>query len=239
MIVDGVEVLYTMRNGKIVDPNIPTDGLVCYLDARGKYNTDIYKNTLLDLSGNGNHGTLRNFNFTEESGYVEDVSDGSASGLKFDGVDDYIRINNINTLDITNEFTFMTELVVTKNNMKVQSIIHSGTQEDKTKPFVWLLLESGIQLRYNDNGTVKYNGLGKYEIGSTMRIALVYSSTGIIMYVNDRQFNCMYNAPVIVDNLQVFSYWGIGHFFEGIVDNFKLYNRALTEQEITKLMEVE
>lgn len=85
MIIDGRKVLYTMKGGVIQDPSIPTDGLVCYLDTLGKTNTDEHRGTLLDLSGNGNHGTLQNFNFTEEPGYVKDV------GLRFDGVDDFLE----------------------------------------------------------------------------------------------------------------------------------------------------
>ena len=82
MIIDGRKVLYSMKGGVIQDPSIPTDGLVCYLDARGKTNTDKHRGTLLDLSGNGNHGTLTNFNFTEESGYVKDLSDVCLSNLR-------------------------------------------------------------------------------------------------------------------------------------------------------------
>lgn len=81
-----------MKGGVIQDPSIPTDGLVCYLDTRGKNNTDKHRATLLDLSGNGNHGTLQNFNFTEESGYAKDISRGY-TGLKFDGIDDDLLIS--------------------------------------------------------------------------------------------------------------------------------------------------
>lgn len=90
MIVDGRKVLYKMKEGVIQDPSIPTDGLVCYLDTKGKSNTDKHKGTLLDLSGNGNHGTLQNFNFTETSGYVKGLS---AEGLNFDGIDDDLLIS--------------------------------------------------------------------------------------------------------------------------------------------------
>lgn len=73
MKINGKEVLYTLKNHKIIDPDIPTDGLVCYLDTRGKTNQDIHKETLLDLSGNGNNGTLTGFAFNESSGYVKDL----------------------------------------------------------------------------------------------------------------------------------------------------------------------
>ena len=122
MIIDGVEVLYTMRNGKIVDPNIPTDGLVCYLDTRGKYNTDVYRNTLLDLSGNGNHGTLQNFSFTEESGYVKDLS--GVGGLKFDGVDDEVTISG----DVMDKepFTYFVDFKIPRTAKEQNTSINLG-----------------------------------------------------------------------------------------------------------------
>lgn len=119
MIIDGIEVLYTIQNGKIVDPNIPTDGLVCYLDTRGKNNTDKHRATLLNLSGNGNHGTLQNFNFTSESGYVKDV------GLRFDGVDDFLEASlpRIETYTIFMDFDHIVrpgvaDFILTAGNFK-------------------------------------------------------------------------------------------------------------------------
>ena len=123
MIVDGLKVLYTMRNGKIVDPSIPTDGLVCYLDTRGKTNTDKHKGTLLDLSGNGNHGTLQNFNFTEESGYIKGLSGGD--GLKFDGVDDFMLGGPSNNLT-TGAFTYMIEFTINKTAKEQNALLGLG-----------------------------------------------------------------------------------------------------------------
>ena len=46
-------------------------------------------NVITDLSGNGNDATAHNFAWNEESGYAE-------GGLKFDGVDDYVRLDAFN-----------------------------------------------------------------------------------------------------------------------------------------------
>ena len=116
------EVLYTMRNGKIVDPNITTDGLACYLDTRGKTNTDKYKGTLLDLSGNGNHGSLHNFNFTEESGYIKDLSGG---GLKFDGVDDKLTVDR-DFMFTQKPFTYFIDFEISKSAVEQGAGIHLG-----------------------------------------------------------------------------------------------------------------
>lgn len=119
MIIDGRKVLYSMKGGVIQDPSIPTDGLVCYLDTRGKNNTDKHRGTLLDLSGNGNNGTLQNFGFNEESGYVKDV------GLRFDGVDDFLEASfpRIETYTIFMDFdhivrTGVADFILTAGNFK-------------------------------------------------------------------------------------------------------------------------
>ena len=51
-------------------------------------------NVITDLSGNGNDATAHNFAWNEESGYAE------GGGLKFDGVDDYITLNNTNNTKV-------------------------------------------------------------------------------------------------------------------------------------------
>ena len=178
------EILYKMRNGKIVDPNIPTDGLVCYLDTRGKYNTDVYRNTLLDLSGNGNNGTLQNFNFTEESGYVEDLSGGD--GLQFDGVDDKLSIN----VYMSQDFTIFTELSIPatmKGDMRFTIDYQEGS----------FYSAAGIQIIEN---YILY------------RIAVRKDGDTITMFANETK---------------------------GELTDIKAYNRALTDEEIAQLMEVD
>lgn len=126
MIIDGRKILYSMKGGVIQDPSIPVDGLVCYLDTKGKSNTDKHKGTLLDLSSNGNHGTLQNFNFTEGSGYEN-------GGLKFDGVDDSlstIRDDSLSTIRnvVIREkpFTYFVDFNISKTAMEQNSDIDLG-----------------------------------------------------------------------------------------------------------------
>lgn len=74
---------------KYIDPEyllpseeIPTPD--CYYDFSQGSNDDETRDTIKDLSGNGNDAVAHNFAWNEESGYAE-------GGLKLDGVDDYIR----------------------------------------------------------------------------------------------------------------------------------------------------
>lgn len=78
------DVPFIFRGDELVYPNYITDGLVLFYDFSGMTNSDKNRGIATDLSGNGNHGTLQNFNFTPESGYDKNK-------LLFDGVDDYVE----------------------------------------------------------------------------------------------------------------------------------------------------
>lgn len=178
-------VLYSLKGKKIYKPDFPTEGLGCYLDARGKTNADKHKGTLLDLSGNGNHGTLYNFEFTDESGYVKGLSVG-ASGLKFDGVDDKLTIN----VYMSQDFTIFTELNIPatiKGDMRFTIDYQEGS----------FYSAAGIQIIEN---YILY------------RIAVRKDGDTITMFANETK---------------------------GELTDIKVYNRALTDEEIAQLMGVE
>ena len=77
---------FVMKNNQVQQPVIPQDGLELYYDVKGKKNTDNYKGTLLDMSGNGRHGTLSNFAYEGVSGFTGTTE----GGLLLDDVDDKI-----------------------------------------------------------------------------------------------------------------------------------------------------
>lgn len=235
MIIDGVEVLYTMRNGKIVDPNIPTDGLVCYLDARGKYNTDVYRNTLLDLSGNGNHGTLQNFSFTEESGYVKDLSGGGTSGLSFDGVDDKLTISR-DFMFRKKPFTYFIDFEIPKTAMEQNINIDLGL---------------GFYLhRANDK---IYNTLTNNSSGNTQGSVAVTVGRHILVcsmgedFTKSKYFLDGNSIPILNTLLSdgtpvsfIDKPGDMAIISSGTkeINKLMIWNRQLTDEEITKLMEV-
>jgi|LSQX01.1.fsa_nt_gb hypothetical protein len=93
------EIVRAYQGEDIVYPTPIRDGLVLWYDFKGRTNQDINRGVAVDLSGNGNHGDLQNFAYTEGSGYGE--------GLKFDGVDDTITSNIPTSLsELSLEVTF-------------------------------------------------------------------------------------------------------------------------------------
>lgn len=88
---------FVIENKKLVYPEIVADGLQLYYDSKGKRDTDYHRDTMLDMSGNKNHGKLHNFAYEKHSGYKD--------GLVFDYIDDKLVRP---TLDLQpDDFTFM------------------------------------------------------------------------------------------------------------------------------------
>ena len=226
------EFLYKMRNGKIVDPNIPTDGLVCYLDARGKYNTDIYRNTLLDLSGNGNDGTLYDFGFSEESGYINDLSVEGASGLKFDGVDDKLLINT----DLSQDFTIFTEVNIPAT-MSGDMRFTITCKEESFYNIAWIQIlnyYTFFNLRKKVEGD--YEGYTHYSMRDGLnKLAIRKNGDIITMFANEEKADSTLAYDLIPNKLVWFEKSTAGE--GGELTDIKVYNRALTDEEITQLME--
>lgn len=76
---------FIYEGSELVYPNPVKDGLILWYDFSGRTNADGQRGVAEDLSGNGNHGTLQNFNYTAESGYDKNK-------LLFDGVDDFLQV---------------------------------------------------------------------------------------------------------------------------------------------------
>lgn len=216
MIIDGVEVLYRMRNGKIVDPNIPVDGLVCYLDTRGKCNTDVYRNTLLDLSGNGNHGMLQNFSFTEESGYVKDLSE----GLQFDGVDDQVTFND--PIPLKGKRTCYIEFEINKPASDQGGIVEIG----------------GNMYIHNADNRIYFSGVPVFTFKTFVAGEYKITYTQGEDNSNPRFWVDGLENPSspIVTGADPFPQT-IGRRGKKFIKKLMIWNRVLTEQEIQQLME--
>ena len=88
---------FVIENKQLVYPEIVTDGLQLYYDAKGKRDTDYHRGRMLDMSGNKNHGHLQNFAYEKHSGYK--------NGLVFDYIDDKLVRPELSLKP--DDFTFM------------------------------------------------------------------------------------------------------------------------------------
>ena len=221
---------FIYQGNQLLYPNPIKDGLVLWYDFKGMKNSDISKNIAIDMTKNNFNGNLKNFNFTSNSGYN--------NTLVFDGVDDYIETtknNAINNLTYTLSVELLFEIKKSDNTV--------------------LYLVSNSESSTGDNGfTIGYFGDSQGQVGLFFRGVRLWSTRNL-------ELNKKYFLQVTVDesgkmilylngvlNKSITStthstrpslnlFFGKAAFYNSPftmmnVSTFKLYNRALTEQEI-------
>ncbi|OGZ04884.1 MAG: hypothetical protein A2845_00070 [Candidatus Lloydbacteria bacterium RIFCSPHIGHO2_01_FULL_49_22] len=206
-----------------------------------------------DVSGQGNHGGLQNQNPTTTTiGKI-------GQGLSFDGVDDYVSVANNASLNIgTSDVTF-SAWIKPANTTAIRGIIIKRNtaspyqQYDFTTGYVnssgsfvaskkigcflysgGLLNTTNAQSAYTTNDVadgnwhfvqcVRQNGssLMMYVDGVSVPVTYVFNGTTNV--------NPDSTAPVYIGALAASS-----SFFDGPIDDVRIYNRALSADEIQRL----
>ena len=218
------EIVRAYQGENVIYPTPIRDGLILWYDFKGRTNQDINRGVAVDLSGNGNNGELRNFAYMEGSGYED--------GLKFDGVDDYVRTANLGILNnMTLELSIYSpeiqgNVIWTAGGDTViiyadgRSYIQSNTGAKLTFPnFELNNKTTTLAITYNTNTQKAYY----YQDGEEIHSDLLPS--------NSTEFN--------FKSLNIFAHYGGGQNKKGEVYYVRIYNRALTDEEITYNYKIE
>ncbi len=202
-----------------------TNNLIAYLPFDGD---------LSDKSGNGNDGT--------SYGALSTVSGKINQGMSFDGIDDYIEVVDSASLDITNNLTMeswfspTTTINSTNSNARIvdkQNAYYLLFDYPSTNGKLKLVLKIGgtwvnvASVTATWNAGQWYHIVGTYD-GSTMRI-----------YVN----GTLENSKPMTGNIGTSDYKlflgtravsnvPTNMFFNGSIDEVKIYSRALDSAEV-------
>ena len=191
----------------------------------------------LGIGGTALNGTLTNMASpaTSTSGWTDSGKIGK--GLMFDGSDDYVDVGNDSSLDITEAITL---------NAWVKPNLLSGDQTIVDKYF-WgtygLLMGYGV-----DDGIITYrmnigasdeivNSLLAVNVGQWSMITATYNGSNMSIFINGVLSNSTSVSGVIGTNTNVV-YIGRHNddswpfYFNGSIDDVKIYNYALTEDEV-------
>src|SRR5699024_6641857 len=179
------DIPFVYKVDKLVYPNPIKEGLLLWYDFKGMRNTDTNKEVAKDLSGNGNDGTLTNFNFTEESGYKDNT-------LVFDGVDDSLTIPEL-VLDETAMTAVHDGKIYSYEDDKVMTVGEDGEIAGDGKNLIFdannfsarytprnnanLKFESGVEIKeWNTKSATRLiatGGVGDiHRIGSNTKLGL-------------------------------------------------------------------
>lgn len=206
---------------------IPTDHLIAWYPFNGNAN---------DISGNGNNGTVNGATLTT------DRFGNSNSSYSFNGINSIITINNTLANFGTSDFTIAgwinlsnyisgTSCIFAKRNVGVYSNLIEF-QSNSWK------IGGEIDESNSSNYSVVYStslvSLNAWYFGTFVR-----QGNLIKMYFNST-LEATTTTPIIqnINNSAVASIgdWGAGvTYFNGKIDDIRIYNRALTQSEITAL----
>ncbi len=242
-IADIIKLISILPQG---DVNI-TDGLVAYYPFNGNAN---------DESGNGNHGQP-----TENVVLTTGIKGEANGAYQFGGFynSGHIKVNNSETLKFNGEATFA--VYVKPTNWSGMDGWATYVSQGNHCIFAKSLDRIGGSFSYNGNSEQFNVGSGSYtqkwlEIGSDdkvkgnyinkwIHLAFVYSSTHARLYVNGQLVNEKEITPDFTEMNQEDLYMGsfplIGSWadwwypMEGAIDEFRIYNRALTADEVQTL----
>jgi hypothetical protein len=208
-------------------PKITTDGLVLALDA-GDLNSYPGSGTVwYDLSGNGNHGTLVN---------GPTFTSANSGSIILDGSNDYISIPNNSTFNVTDNISveLWVKLETSQaNNLGFLRKYVNGylfyVTPDANRNFAFDS-RNGDGTYYRTTGTTNIqDGIWKYLVAQ--KIGISYK-----VYVNGVLEGSVNAATVgdISSDATLFLGTDNGTYLNGRIGSFKLYNRAISQSEITQ-----
>lgn len=172
--------------------------------------------------------------------------------FKFNGRNSYIKINDAPELKISPQKTISVWIYFPERRNKYQAIIEKGSTNEG-----W---EYGIYINQNDkvrfviypySGISEYCSITSFETLKTNTwyhlVAVFNDDSKISLYINGKIDNYSQDFHKQYDYSEGTAYLTIGirkgwgshadptYQFKGIIDDVKLYNRILSEKEITKL----
>ena len=207
-------------------------GLVGYWTFDGK-DTNWKTGLTLDKSGSGNTGQLIGMSTT-----TSPVTGKVGQGLKFDGVSSYVNVQNtISTVSKNGVFTaslwFKTNRVATTDNI----LAHGLSSSDE---FVVGFNTSGVLAVGIYNGStytkddIIFNDTTKWH-----HVVAVYNGTTMKGYLDGAAFNNEgYQNPstIVTSGFKIGSAaGGTARYFNGSLDDVRIYNRALSAPEVLQL----
>jgi len=191
--------------------------------------TDGSGTTLTDNKGS-NAGTLQNGPLWKGSGCFA----GPRYGLLFDGTDDYVHVNDHNSLDLTTDYTL--EAWIKATTFKWLGGIISKYQTNSTNGYFLRLSGGGSfnDLNFDELTTTGLN----LQTGVWYHIAAVKSGGTRKLYVNGLEVT-LTGTPINVvangDELRIGCDFR-QRYFHGIIDEVRIWNTARTPAQIQENM---
>jgi len=208
-----------------------SEGLVAYYPFNGNVN---------DESGNGKDGTVTGASLTSDKNGISD------SAYNFDGIDDRITAPTIFEKD-QDPLSFTAWLLIDNEAEYVSGpiFIECGQISGAHRNSIWINTKTNrisFDQFYPAGGAATLEiDLNKFR-GKWFHFALTKNDDLVSFYINSEQMATVEHTETFSGNIpQITSFGallndlGWGNFFKGKIDEIRIYNRSLTEEDIQEL----
>lgn len=197
----------------------------------------------LDSAGT-NTGRLLGFNFTGVSGW----SPGRiGTGLIFDGSNDYVEFDS-SQLSISNNFTIAAWIspAAARTDLAVYFCLRSKYAVSGIRLAVRVNNDLIIEGQTATGWKQIYHALGGIQNNAWQHIVVVYDKSAFAVYINGIRVppahghSGSWDGDIVMNPAGVTRIGAEGggvatHFFKGLIDDTRVYNRTLTPAEVTTL----
>jgi len=208
---------------------------------------DCSTNTVIDSSGNGDDGK----SCPAGSGPIGGATGRFGNAGDFDASNDYINILHSSILNGDDKLTysawFYARSYSKPHNQIIGKSVHGGGQS-RAQMGIWINSDGTIQGRAETN-TGRINVIGPViSTNIWYHVALVFNGISLKLYLNGERVAAQsFSATILVKNTDPLrigcDYDRCGfpepptnqngnYLFDGLIEEVKIYNRALSEQEI-------
>ncbi|HXH12479.1 MAG TPA: LamG-like jellyroll fold domain-containing protein [Alphaproteobacteria bacterium] len=181
-----------------------------------------------DASGKGNHGTISGATWTSSGRF--------GKALVFDGVNDLVTVNDAPSLDLTTGMTLEAWVYPTATTYWRTVVL-----KERPGHLTYALYASSstnqplVQTVLTNSSNVKLPGPSTLPTNTWTHLAATYNGSVLQLYVNGAQLASRSVAGTVVTSSNPLriggnSVWG--EYFQGRIDEVRIYNRALSASEI-------
>ncbi|MBI5360467.1 MAG: DUF2341 domain-containing protein [Planctomycetes bacterium] len=192
--------------------------------------------SVTDMSGNGNNGQLGSTAGSDVSDPVWTASGKAGNALSFDGTDDYVSIADNASLNVSN--ISVEAWIKTPNQTVYKFIVQKYNVSSPNQGFALAMnVTTSNQLGMWVGGGAWTYGNFTWD-GAWHHIVGIYNGTTVYLYVDGNLIgtpqaltgNMSYAVPLYIG-----TYAGTTgtYNFSGLIDEVRIYNRALSASEIT------
>ena len=184
-----------------------------------------------ETSGSIAYDSIGNYNGTVNG--ASWVSGISGSALSFDGINDYVDISDSNNFNLGDTISF--EVWVYPTDQKTSKIVQKGDWDGHgLGQDNWNGWKGEIYIDGDKKYSVAWEE-GRPDLNTWYHLVLTYDGSYLRLYVNGTEVDnetVSGNLRVNSRNIFIGSDGGVQKFFNGIIDEVTIYNKAISANEI-------